>query len=137
MAKSKSSLGVGRLLIAAYAVLALAATGRAGYELAAKFNEAPLPYTLSATSALIYILATIALSRSTSGWRKVAYAAVIVELSGVLLIGTASLIWPELFTFNGKLVKTVWSFFGIAYGFVPVALPVLGLLWLRKTKAAQ
>ena len=36
MATSKRSLGIGRLLIAAYAVLALAATGRAGYELAAK-----------------------------------------------------------------------------------------------------
>ena len=36
---------------------------------------------------------------------------------------------------NGKAVKTVWSYFGIAYGFVPVALPVLGLLWLRKNRS--
>lgn len=136
MANSKRSLGIGRLLISAYAVLALAATGRAGYELAAKFQEAPLPYALSAASAVIYIVATIALAKSTSGWRKVAYAAVLIELTGVLVIGAASVIWPELFTFNGKQVKTVWSFFGIAYGFVPVALPVLGLLWLRKTKRA-
>jgi hypothetical protein len=45
------NLGIGRLLIAAYAVLALAATGRAGYELIAKFDQAPLPYALSAASA--------------------------------------------------------------------------------------
>lgn len=134
MASSKRSLGVGRLLIAAYGVLALAATGRAGYELAAKFNEAPLPYALSIFSALVYILATIALARSTGTWRKVAYLAVIVELTGVVLIGSASLIWPEVFTYNGKLVKTVWSFFGIAYGFVPLALPILGLIWLGKGK---
>jgi hypothetical protein len=25
----------------------------------------------------------------------------------------------------------VWSDFGIGYGFVPVVLPILGLLWLR------
>ena len=92
--------------------------------------------TLSALSALIYIVATVALSRSTSGWRKVAYGAVSVELTGVILIGLASFIWPSLFTFNGKSVKTVWSFFGIAYGFVPVVLPILGLIWLGKTKKA-
>jgi hypothetical protein len=136
MAQEKRTLGIGRLLIAAYAVLALAATGRAGYELAAKFQEAPLPYALSALSSIIYILATVALARSTSGWRKIAYVAVTVELAGVLLIGTASVIWPELFTYNGKLVKTVWSFFGIAYGFVPVVLPILGLIWLGRSKKA-
>jgi hypothetical protein len=134
MAKSKTSLGVGRALIAAYAVLALAATGRAGYELVAKFNEAPIPYALSALSAVIYILATVALAKSTTGWRKVAFVTVSIELTGVLLIGLASVLWPALFTFNGKAVKTVWSYFGIAYGFVPVVLPVLGLLWLRKNR---
>jgi hypothetical protein len=134
MANAKRNLGIGRLLISAYAVLALAATGRAGYELAAKFNEAPLPYSLSIFSALVYIVATIALARSKGGWRNVAYVAVIIELTGVLLIGAISVIWPGLFTYNGKLVKTVWSFFGIAYGFVPVALPILGLIWLGRTK---
>ena len=133
---AKKTLGIGRLLIAAYAVLALAATGRAGYELAAKFDQAPLPYALSAMSALIYIVATIALARSTSGWRKVAYVAVIIELTGVVVIGAASFIWPEVFTFGGKQIKTVWSYFGIAYGFVPLVLPVLGLIWLGMSKKA-
>jgi hypothetical protein len=128
------SLGIGRLLIAAYAVLALAATGRAGYELVAKFDEAPLPYTLSAASALIYIVATIALARSSNAWRKVAYLAVIIELTGVLVIGAASFIWPEFFAYGGKQVRTVWSYFGIAYGCVPLVLPVLGLIWLGKSK---
>jgi hypothetical protein len=128
------SLGIGRLLIAAYAVLALAATGRAGYELVAKFDEAPLPYALSAASALIYIIATIALAQSSSAWRNVAYVAVIIELTGVLVIGAASFIWPEFFAYGGKQVRTVWSYFGIAYGCVPLVLPVLGLIWLGKSK---
>ena len=131
---AKQNLGIGRLLIAAYAVLALAATGRAGYELIAKFDEAPLPYVLSAISAVIYIVATVALARSSDGWRKVAYVAVIFELTGVLLIGAASFIWPDLFMYDGKQVRTVWSYFGIAYGCVPLVLPILGLIWLGKTK---
>ena len=131
---AKQNLGIGRLLIAAYAVLALAATGRAGYELIAKFEEAPLPYVLSAISAVIYIVATVALARSSDGWRKVAYVAVIFELTGVLLIGAASFIWPDFFMYDGKQVRTVWSYFGIAYGCVPLVLPILGLIWLGKTK---
>jgi hypothetical protein len=131
---AKKTLGIGRLLIAAYAVLALAATGRAGYELVAKFDQAPLPYALSAASALIYIVATVALARPTLTWRRVAYAAVIVELTGVVVIGAASVIWPEFFAYGGKQVRTVWSYFGIAYGFVPLVLPILGLIWLGKSK---
>lgn len=131
---ANTSLGIGRLLIAAYAVLALAATGRAGYELVAKFDQAPLPYALSAASALIYILATIALAKPTPSWRRVAYIAVIIELTGVLVIGLASLIWPDFFMYEGKQVRTVWSYFGIAYGWVPLVLPILGLIWLGKSK---
>lgn len=131
---ANKTLGIGRLLIAAYAVLALAATGRAGYELVAKFDQAPLPYALSAASALIYIVATIALARPGATWRKVAYAAVLIELTGVVLIGAASMIWPEFFEYDGKQVRTVWSYFGIAYGCVPLVLPILGLIWLGKSK---
>jgi hypothetical protein len=131
---ANTSLGIGRLLIAAYAVLALAATGRAGYELVAKFDQAPLPYSLSAASAVIYIVATIALAKPTSSWRRVAYVAVIIELTGVLVIGLASFIWPDFFMYEGKQVRTVWSYFGIAYGCVPLVLPVLGLIWLGKSK---
>ena len=131
---AKTSLGIGRLLIAAYAVLALAATGRAGYELVAKFDQAPLPYALSAASALIYIVATIALAKPNTAWRKVAYVAVVFELTGVLVIGAASFIWPDFFMYDGKQVRTVWSYFGIAYGCVPLVLPILGLIWLGKSK---
>ena len=126
---AKRNLGIGRLLIAAYAVLALAATGRAGYELIAKFDQAPLPYALSAASALIYIVATVALARPGSTAHKVAYVAVLIELTGVLVIGAAS-----FFAYGGKQVRTVWSYFGVAYGCVPLVLPILGLIWLGKSK---
>jgi surface polysaccharide O-acyltransferase-like enzyme len=132
MATTKSSLGIGRLLIAGYATLALAATGRASYELIAKFDQAPLPYALSAFSALVYVVATIALARSDKNWRKVAWLAVTIELIGVIVIGSASFLLPDVFNYEGVQVRTVWSYFGIAYGCVPLVLPILGLLWLRR-----
>ena len=116
--------GPGRVLVAVYGLFALAATARAGVQIATKFSQAPLAYLLSALSGVIYIVATVALARSH---RRLALACITVELIGVLVIGTASLVDPAAFP-----KATVWSLYGIGYGFVPLVLPVLGLLWLRR-----
>ncbi len=127
---AKSNLGVGRLLIAVYGVFAISATARASYQLASKFDEAPLAYSLSAIAAVIYILATISLAKSGATWRKIALAAVTFELVGVLGVGALSISQPGLFGH-----PSVWSNFGMGYGFVPLVLPVLGLVWLVKRRA--
>lgn len=125
----KRSLGVGRLLIVVYAVFALAATARAVFQIATKFEQAPLAYSLSLVSALVYILATISLAKSGEQWRKVASVAVGFELIGVIAVGALSLLVPALFAH-----PSVWSGFGSGYGYIPLVLPILGLLWLRKNK---
>lgn len=130
--------GLGRVLIAVYIVLAIAATFRSIYQIMSKFDEAPLAYSLSAVSGVVYIVATVALimgirgSHSYSGrvWRAVAWIALVFELCGVLVVGTLSLVAPDLFAH-----PSVWSTFGIGYGFIPLVLPVLGLIWLRRTGA--
>ena len=53
----------------------------------------------------------------------------IVELIGVLVIGTFSLLRPELFPDS-----TVWSDYGMGYLFLPAILPILVLRWLARTK---
>jgi cytochrome bd-type quinol oxidase subunit 2 len=120
--------GPGRILILVYGVFALAATSRAGVQIATKFSEAPLAYILSAVAAVIYCAATVALARATKVSRRVATVAILVELVGVVSIGAFSYAVPEDFP-----DATVWSHFGQGYGFVPLVLPVLGLLWLRRT----
>lgn len=121
--------GIGRVLIAVYAVLALAATGRSFVQIVRRFDEAPLAYSLSALAAVVYIVATIALAMPGERWRRVALAAVVVELVGVLVVGTLSLVAPELFQHD-----SVWSRFGMGYLFIPAVLPILGLWWLRATR---
>lgn len=128
----KRSLGIGRLLVAIYAVFAISATARALFQLLTKFEEAPLAYSLSAVSALVYIVATVSLAKSGTNWRRVSFWAVMFELVGVLLVGLLSLLVPEYFAH-----PSVWSGFGIGYGFVPLLLPFLGLLWLRSQRAAD
>ena len=119
--------GPGRLLIAVYAIFALAATARSGVQLSTKFSEAPLAYLLSAFAAVVYVVATVSLAR---GSRRVATAACGVELAGVLAVGLASVLDRAAFP-----DATVWSVFGMGYGFVPLVLPVVGLYWLRRTRS--
>ena len=129
MTKSSRSLGVGRLLILVYAVFAVSSTARASFQVITKFEEAPLAYSLSLLSALVYILATVSLARSGTTWNKVASAAVVFELVGVLSVGTLSFVAPELFDH-----ASVWSGFGSGYGYLPLVLPILGLIWIRKAR---
>lgn len=122
--------GPGVVLVAVYAVLALAATGRSVLQITEYFSRAPVAYLLSALAAVIYIVATVALSRgSRTSWR-VALAAILIELVGVLVVGLLSYAVPSAFP-----DKTVWSHFGAGYGYVPLVLPVVGLWWLRRTRS--
>jgi len=123
--------GFGRVLIAAYAVFALSASARAGVQLASEFDKAPLAYLLSAFAAVVYIVATVALATAgTRAWR-VAVTAVLVELVGVIAVGTLSLVDRAAFP-----DATVWSVYGRGYGFVPLVLPMIGLWWLHRTRPA-
>ena len=128
---TRTRSGPGRLLIAVYAVFALAATARSAVQLATKFGQAPLAYLLSAFAAAVYIVATGCLARGNRTSRRVATVSIVVELVGVLAIGTLSLVDPQAFP-----DATVWSDYGRGYGFVPLVLPVLGLWWLRRTGQA-
>ncbi|MGZ4507825.1 MAG: hypothetical protein ACXVX8_09225 [Blastococcus sp.] len=119
--------GPRRVLVAIYGTFALAAGARAGVQLATKFSEAPVAYLLSAFAAVVYIVATAGLARGGRGGRLTALTAISVELVGVLVVGTLSLTDRAAFP-----DATVWSVYGKGYGFVPLVLPVLGLLLLRQ-----
>ncbi|MEO7234869.1 MAG: hypothetical protein ABIW80_05800 [Lapillicoccus sp.] len=118
--------GLGIVLIALYGLFALAATGRATFQIIADFQKAPVSYLLSVLAAVIYLVATVALARGDRTSTRVARVAITVELVGVVVVGTISYLVPSEFP-----DRTVWSHFGAGYGYVPLLLPVLGLLWLR------
>lgn len=125
--RARRMTGIGRVLVAVYGVLALAALGRSFVQIVSKFDEAPLAYALSALAAVVYVLATIALVRAGRGWYRVAWATIVFEFTGVVVIGTLSIVYPELFPHD-----TVWSWFGRGYLFIPLVLPILGMWWLAR-----
>jgi hypothetical protein len=128
----RTSTGAGRILVAVYAILALAATGRSFYQIVSKFDEAPVAYSLSALAAVVYIVATIALVAPGEMWRRVALATIGFELVGVLVVGTMSVVVPGLFGH-----PSVWSWFGSGYLFIPLVLPIVGLVYLTRRGPAR
>lgn len=117
--------GLGRILVAVYGVFALSAFARSAYQIATEFSVAPVAFMLSALAAVIYIVATIALAMpGVKAWR-VAFAAVIAEFVGVVVVSVFSYASPELFP-----KASVWSHFGQGYGYVPFVLPIIGFWWL-------
>jgi hypothetical protein len=118
--------GPGRLLVFLYLVFTVGATSRSVYQLSTRFDEAPLAYLLSAAAAAVYAFITFSLIRGGEQARRVALAACVVELAGVLVVGTWTVLDPAAFPDS-----TVWSGYGMGYLFIPLVLPVTGLLWLR------
>ena len=123
---TSTRVGLGRTLVAVYAVFALSASSRAGLQLATELDRAPVAYLLSAVAAGVYLVATVALWR---GARRLAYATVLFELVGALVVGTLTVVVDDLFP-----DQTVWSTYGSGYGFIPLVLPVLGLWRLHATR---
>lgn len=115
------------MLLLLYALFVLAAGARSGVQLATDAGRAPIAYSLSAVAAVTYAAGWLAIRRAADGRADVARVLLWVELGGVVVVGILSLVRPGWFP-----DASVWSDFGIGYGFVPVALPVAGLLWLRR-----
>ncbi|HEX6233971.1 MAG TPA: hypothetical protein VFZ63_12675 [Jiangellaceae bacterium] len=126
-----TNTGPGRVLVAVYALFAVAATARSGYQIATRFDEAPVPFLLSAFAGVVYLVATVALARPGPTAYRVAVTAVLVELAGVLIVGAVTAFGAGDFPRD-----TVWSDFGRGYGFIPLVLPFVGLWWLRRSASS-
>jgi hypothetical protein len=135
---SSRAVGVGRVLIAVYAILALAATGRSVFQIIDRFSEAPLAFSLSGLSALVYILATVALIMRGDAWYRVAWATIGFEFVGVIVVGTLSVFAPSVLGLHSVdpfgRQSTVWSAYGLGYLLIPLALPVLGMIFLYRRR---
>jgi hypothetical protein len=120
--------GPGRLLLSLYGVFTVAALSRSIVQISTEFHEAPLAYLLSLAAGIIYAVITVALWRGGEGARRVALVSCTVELLGVLVVGTMTIVDSSAFP-----DATVWSDYGIGYLFLPLIVPVSGLLWLRRS----
>lgn len=121
--------GPGLLLVWLYGVMSVGAVSRTAFEISTKFDRAPLAYALSGVAAVVYVFITYTLVRGGETARKAALVCCAAELAGVLTVGTWTVVDPSAFP-----EATVWSGFGWGYLFIPVLLPVTGMLWLRRSR---
>lgn len=122
--RSRGGRGFEIVLVAVYGIFALSATARSLVQVLRDVDRAPVAYSLSLLAAATYIAVTVALVRG--GRRsRVARVLVVIELIGVLAVGTLTVLDPVLFP-----EATVWSVYGQGYGYVPLALPVLALVYM-------
>jgi hypothetical protein len=123
----------GVVLALSYPVLAISTGFRALYQLF--FKEGVTNYlapALTAVAALLYLVATIGFAVHEKWAWRISVVALSLEMILVLLVGTLSIIYPDV------IGHTVWRYYGIDYGFFPLIQPFLGLLWLfhPQTRAA-
>ncbi|MET8075955.1 hypothetical protein [Streptomyces sp. NPDC005303] len=119
--------GPGTLLVWLYGVMVVGAVSRSAVQISTEFDRAPLAYSLSAVAGVVYGFITYSLVRGGETARKAALVCCVVELLGVLTVGTWTLVEPSAFP-----DATVWSDFGMGYLFIPVLLPLSAIYWLRK-----
>ena len=84
---------VGQVLIAAYAVFAVAAGARSFAQIVTKLDEAPVAYLLSAVAAVVYLVATLAFRRPGRRAFRVALAACAAahsRRSGSMTVGSTN-----------------------------------------------
>ena len=124
--------GPGTLLVTLYGIFTVGAASRSIVQLTTRFDEAPLAYVLSAVAAPVYAFITLTLVRGGERARRAAFGCCCVELLGVLAVGTWTLVEPSAFP-----DATVWSDYGMGYLFIPVVLPVTGLIWLRRSRTGE
>ncbi|WP_327366333.1 hypothetical protein [Streptomyces sp. NBC_01217] len=123
--------GPGRVLVWFYGVFTVAAASRSIVQMILDFDKAPLAYVLSAVAAAVYGFITYSLVRGGEKARRSALVCCGAELLGVLVVGTWTMVEPSAFA-----DATVWSDFGMGYLFIPVILPITGMMWLRRAKTA-
>nr|WP_107470595.1 hypothetical protein [Streptomyces sp. ERV7] len=121
--------GPGRVLVWFYGVFTVAAASRSIVQMIQDFGKAPLAYVLSAVAAVVYGFITFSLVRGGERLRRTALVCCAAELVFVLTVGTWTLADKSAFP-----DATVWSDYGYGYLFIPVILPVLGILWLRRNR---
>lgn len=136
MQTSAESRAIGRgtsdALVFFYGLWAVSALGRALYQYLVRQPDDLTPTHISTFVGALYILIIIGLRRRSAAAWWATLGLLLVELAGVLIVGTIDVLWHPF------PYASVWSGYGIGYLFMPLLLPVAGLAWMlrRETRVA-
>jgi len=121
--------GVGFILTIAYPTLAISVGIRAVWRIVITLLEGAPPPTnalLSALTAAFYVIATVGFARKARWAWRVSLVSLSAETVLTFVVGTLSL----LPAYADTIGRTAWRAFGQDYGYLPLVLPIFGLIWL-------
>ncbi len=108
-------------LTALYAFWALAVCSRVCWQYATRIGD-HLPTHLSASAGLLYLCIAYWAWR---GWGPTLQWGLLIELIGVIVVGTYELFYPFGYA-------TAWSHYGAGYLYMPLLLPIAGIVVLLR-----
>ncbi len=111
-----------------YGLWATAALSRALYQYLFRREQDLTPTHISLFVGALYVLIIVGLRRRSRRAWWLTFGLLLVELAGVLVVGTIDVLWqPFPYT-------SVWSGYGAGYLYMPLILPLTGIVWmLRRT----
>jgi hypothetical protein len=119
------SHSIGDALAFFYGLWAVAALSRAAYQYLFRHPDDFMPTHISAFVGALYLVIAILMRRRTPLARRMTIILLAIELAGVLIVGTIDILWrPFPYT-------SVWSAYGAGYLFMPLLLPIVGIMWLQ------
>jgi hypothetical protein len=121
--------GVGFILTIAYPTLAISVGFRAVWRIVEALLDGSFPPTnalLSGLTATLYVVATVGFARKARWAWRISLVSLSVETALTFVIGTLSL----LPAYADAIGRTAWRAFGQDYGYLPLLLPIFGLIWL-------
>lgn len=119
------SLGLGRLVMAAFWLFGAWVTTNAVID-ALHWDSGPIgPVVVALVAGIVYLVAALALTHNGRRMRRLGWAAVAVEALGPVLVGLLGMGVPAL-----SDPRSPWGAFGADYWYIPLVLPVIGLVWL-------
>jgi hypothetical protein len=105
-----------------YLFWAIALCSRAIWQYVTRSGDL-LPTHLSLIAGLIYLVIVV---WAWQGQRRLLMTGLMIELVGVIIISASEFIWPLPYA-------SAWSGFGSGYLYMPIILPILGLIHLYRT----
>lgn len=120
------SWGWGRLVIAVFWIFGIVATGFSLWGLN-DGSDVPLgPRLISLVAGVVYLMVALGMTHNGRRMRIIAWVGLIISLVGPVIVAIQELGFPSY----SAAGLSPWSRFGGDYWYLPMVLPIVGLVWM-------